>query len=90
MSLTITLSRRKSDTRYWWFKLGFIGQSRTSWAIVGYVMGMVVGSPFLAVETMSLMPRFTQDASYSAMTEFLSMGLDNFGPDEFKQASFKE
>ena len=54
------------------------------------MMGMVVGSPFLAVETMSLMPRFMQDASYLAMTEFLSMGSDNFGPDEFKQASFKE
>ena len=53
-------------------------------------MGMVVGSPFLAVVTISLMPRFTQDASYLAMTEFLSMGSDNFGPDEFRQVPFRE
>ncbi len=53
-------------------------------------MGMVVGSPFLAVETMFLMPCFRHDMSYSAMMAFLSMGSDYFGPDEFKQNSFNE
>ena len=52
------------------------------------MMGVVVGSPFFAVETMFLMPCFWHDTSYSAMMAFLSMGSDNFGPDEIKQASF--
>jgi hypothetical protein len=56
----------------------------------GKMMGMVVGSPFLAVETMSLMPHFWQDASYAAMIAFLLIGSDNFGTDKFKQTSFKE
>ena len=50
-------------------------------------MGMEVGSPCL---TMSLMPRFWHDISYSAIIAFLLMGSDNFGPDEFKQAFFNE
>ena len=54
------------------------------------MMGMVVGSPILAVETMSLMPHFWHDALYSAMIAFLSMESDNFGPDKFKQAFFNE
>jgi hypothetical protein len=54
------------------------------------MMDLVVGSPFLAVETMSFMLRFWHDTLYSAMIAFLLMGLDNFGPDKFKQASFNE
>jgi hypothetical protein len=54
------------------------------------MMDLVVGSPFLVVEMMPLMPRFWYDTLYSAMMAFLLIGSDNFGPDEFKQAPFNE
>ncbi len=81
-SWTITLSRHRSETRYWWFKLVFIEQPQTSCAIDGWMMGSAVGLPLLAVETMYLMPPL-----YLEMIAFLLMGSYNFGPDKFKQAS---
>ena len=54
------------------------------------MVGVVVGSPFFAVETIFLMPWYLHDASYSAIIAFLSMGSDNFGPDGLKQAFFNK
>ena len=77
--MTITFCRTRSSTRYWWFRLGFMWQSRTSWAMVGYVVGLLVGSPLLDEVTGWNIPSLLAQAwVYSSIIAFLSMPEEIF------------
>jgi hypothetical protein len=54
--------------------LGFIWQLQMSWVMVGYLVGLLVGSPLLEQATGQERPSFLEQAYvYSSMIAFLSM-----------------